>query len=67
MYASFLFLVSEFNHNFTNKYFINNIISQVIDQFRFKSRQNNTLMNHNFESSKFKYTKLALNGNVIIF
>lgn len=66
-YACFILLVSEFKHNFTDKYFINYIISQVIDQFRFKSRQNNTLMNPNFENSKFEHTNLALNDNITTF
>jgi len=42
-YTHFLF-VFEFKPNFTYKYFINNIINQIIYQFSFKSKPNNTSM-----------------------
>ena len=48
----FVIFVSYLKPNFTKKYFTNNIIKQVIDQFRFKLRLNNTPINHDFESSE---------------
>jgi len=48
-------LFFEFKLNFTDKYFINSIINQVIDNFYFKSRLNNTTtMNPNFDSGEFE-------------
>jgi len=42
------------------KYFINNIIDQIINHFFFKSRMNNTPMNLSFESDEFGPTNLTL-------
>jgi hypothetical protein len=51
-----LLVVFELKLNFTSKYFINNIINQIIDQFNFKSRLNNTAINSNFENNEFGHT-----------
>jgi len=64
-YLHFL-IVSQFNHNFTDKYFIN-IINKVIYRFCFKPRLNNTSMNPHFESGEFGPTNLAINVNISTF
>jgi len=56
-----LFLVFEFKSKFTYKYLINNIINQVVDQFCFESRPNNTSMSSSFENIKFGQINLTLN------
>jgi len=35
-YTHFIFLIFEFKSNFTDKYFINNNINKLIDQFCFQ-------------------------------
>lgn len=52
----FLLIAFEFKSNFTDKYFINNIINPVNDKFIFKPRLNSTHMNSSFESDKFGHT-----------
>ena len=59
-YAHFILLIFEFKPNFTFKYFINSIINQVFDQFRFKSRLYITPMNPSFESDEFGHTNLKI-------
>jgi len=60
-------IVSQFNPNFRDKYYINGIINQVIDIFCFKLRLNNTHISHNFESGEFKRINLAINVNINTF
>ena len=55
----FLYLL-EFKLNFTYKYFIKRIINKVIS-ILFNPGLNNTPMNHNFKSGKFRPTNLILN------
>jgi hypothetical protein len=52
-YTHFLLLIFEFKPNFTDKYLINNFINQVINQFCFESRPNNTPLGPSFESIEF--------------
>lgn len=42
-------------------------LNQVINQFCFNLRLNNTIMNSSFESDEFKLTKLTINFHVSIF
>jgi len=43
-YTYFFLLIFEFKPYFTDKYLINNIINQVIGQFYFESKPNNTTL-----------------------
>jgi len=67
IYAHFLLHVIEFKSNFTDKFFIYNIINQVIDQIFFKSKLNNTPMDPCSESDEFGPTNLILNVHINIF
>jgi len=66
-YKHFLLLIFEFKHNFKNKYLINNIINQVIRQFCFESRSNNTPMSTSFERIEFGQINLTLNNHTNTF
>lgn len=47
---TYFLLIFKFKSNFPYKYFINNIINTLCDQFCFKSKLNNIDMNFSFES-----------------
>jgi len=61
-HSYFPLLVFEFKPKFIDKYSNNYIINQVIDQFCFKSRPNNTPTNLSFENSEFRHTNLTYHG-----
>jgi len=56
-----IILFFEFKSNFTNKSLINHVINQVIGQFYFESRPNNTPMSPSLESGEFGQINLTLN------
>lgn len=63
----FLPFVFEFKSNFTDKYFINDVIKKVIGQFGIKSKLDNTHMNTSLEISEFEHTNLTLNVHINTF
>jgi len=66
-YTYFFLFVFQFKLNLTDKYFIINIINQVIDQFYLKSKLNNTPVNPNFKSVEFGRINLTLNIHIHTF
>lgn len=63
----FILFAFEFKFNFTHKYFINNIINKLIDQFCVKSIPNNIYMNSNFKNGEFEQINLTLNVYINTF
>jgi len=62
IYIHFLLNVSQFNHNFTDKYFINNIINLIINNFCFILRlNNNTSINASFDGGKSRPINVLIN------
>ena len=59
-----LLIIFQFNINFIDKYFINNIIYKLIDPICFKLRLCNTFMNISFESDEFGLNNFEIDVHI---